>query len=73
MIIDMGFHALKTAYANTELTPEQVMADIRQRANSYSDYNIWLHLLTKAEQAPWLDALAQKDPATHPLWVPPPG
>ena len=68
MTLDMGFDALKNAYASTELTPEQVMADIRQRANSYSDYNIWLHLLTKAEQAPWLDALAQKDPATHPLW-----
>ena len=68
MTIDMGFDALKNAYASTELTPEQVMADIRQRANSYSDYNIWLHLLTKAEQAPWLDALAQKDPTTHPLW-----
>ncbi|HEY7772255.1 MAG TPA: allophanate hydrolase [Marinagarivorans sp.] len=68
MTIDMGFNALKTAYASGELTPEQVMADIRERAKNYSDYNIWLHLLSEAEQAPWLAALADKDPASHPLW-----
>ena len=68
MIIDFGFNALQQAYAAGTLTPAQVMADIRTRASQTAGYNIWLHLLTEAEQAPYLVALAQKSPAECPLW-----
>jgi allophanate hydrolase len=66
--LDMGFAALRSAYLAGTCTPESVMADIRERAEDYKDHNIWIHLLTEAEQAVWLDALKDKDMETHPLW-----
>lgn len=65
---DMGFSALAQAYQSNSKTPNQVMAEIRERAKGFESYNIWIHLLSEAEQAPYLDALKDKDPATHPLW-----
>lgn len=66
--VDMGFDVLRDAYRANAITPKQVMCRIRERAKDYDDYHIWIHLLSEAEQAPWLDALNEKDPATHPLW-----
>lgn len=68
MLTDLGFTALQQAYASAAITPAQVMADIRIRAAQKANYNIWLHLLTEAEQAPYIEALAQKKPEEHPLW-----
>jgi len=68
MKTDMTIKALQTAYAEGRTTPAQVMAQIRQRAAEYAERNIWVHLLSAAEQQPWLDALADKDPEQHPLW-----
>ena len=65
---DMGFTALQAAYRANKTTPSKVLAEIRERAKTYESYNIWIHLLTESEQAPWLAALEEKDPATHPLW-----
>ncbi|TPE47194.1 allophanate hydrolase [Maribrevibacterium harenarium] len=66
--IDMGFQALRDHYLAGSLTPHAVLADIRERAKTFQHYNIWIHLLTEEEVAPYLSALTQKDPATHPLW-----
>ena len=66
--IDMGFEALREAYKNASKTPQQVMADIRERAKHYQQHNIWIHLLTEEEQAVWLEQLSQKDLESHPLW-----
>ena len=55
--MNMTFQSLKTAYANGELTPAALMADIRQRSAEYTDRNIWIHLLSEEEQAPYLQAL----------------
>ena len=68
MNTDMTIKALQAAYAEGRTTPAQLMAEIRQRATEYEDRNIWVHLLSAEEQQPWLDALAAKDPAQHPLW-----
>jgi allophanate hydrolase len=68
MSISMSIAHLRAAYAAGTIDPAAVMADIRARAAQYQDRNIWIHLLSEAEQAPWLAALAQKDPASHPLW-----
>ncbi|MFD1382080.1 allophanate hydrolase [Rhodanobacter aciditrophus] len=65
---DMGFSALTQAYQSHSKTPALVMAEIRERAKDFESYNIWIHLLSEAEQAPYLDALKDKDPASHPLW-----
>lgn len=66
--LDMGIEALQSKYAVGELTPRQVMDDIRQRAEQYKQYNIWIHLLSQAEQSQWLSELEYKSPDTHPLW-----
>ncbi|MBJ7537634.1 allophanate hydrolase [Marinomonas transparens] len=66
--LDMGFSALRKAYQDGSATPESVMAGIRERAADYQDHNIWIHLLTEAEQAFWLNKLKDKDLASHPLW-----
>ncbi|MEH6564074.1 MAG: allophanate hydrolase [Halopseudomonas sp.] len=68
MTIDMSINGLKQAYANGSLTPAQLLASIREQAAALADHNIWIHLLSEAEQQPYLAALAAKDPATTPLW-----
>lgn len=68
MKTNMTIRALQAAYAEGSITPAQVMESIRQRATEYEDRNIWVHLLSAEEQQPWLEALADKDPAICPLW-----
>ncbi len=68
MIDCMTIAHLYKAYNSGTLSPSQLMHDIRSRAAQYSDRNIWIHLLSADEQQPYLDALADKDKATHPLW-----
>ncbi len=65
---NMTVGALRSAYQDGSLAPAELFAEIRTRAAEYEDRNIWIHLLTEAEQAPFLAALADKDPATAPLW-----
>lgn len=66
--LDMGFEALRAAYQSQRFTPAELMSDIRERAKAYESHNIWIHLLSEKEQAVWLEALQDKDPASHPLW-----
>lgn len=65
---NMTIAALQAAYAAGEITPEGLMANIRSIAADYQDHNIWIHLLSEDEQAPYLEALRDKNPVTHPLW-----
>lgn len=60
--------ALRKAYAEGSLTPRQLVADLRRRASDYREYNLWIYQLSEAELQPYLDALADKNPATTPLW-----
>jgi allophanate hydrolase len=55
-------------YRAARRTPAGVLADIRERAARHEADNIWIHLLDEAETAPWLEALAQRDPAALPLY-----
>ncbi len=64
----MTISGLQAAYAAGALTPASVMESIRRRAGQYAAHNIWIHLLSAQEQSGWLEALADRDPATHPLW-----
>jgi len=59
---------LRAAYKAETLTPAQLMAEIRERSAQYRDRNIWIHPLTEAELAPYIDALATKSIDSHPLW-----
>lgn len=64
----LSIQSLSKDYLSGVTTPEAVMAGIRERSVEYEDRNIWIHLLTEAEQAKYLEQLKDKDPATHPLW-----
>lgn len=66
--IDMSISGLHAAYASGRLTPAALMQRIRTEAERVADRNIFIHLLTEDEQAPFIDALADKDPADYPLW-----
>lgn len=68
MVIDTSIDGLHRAYESGNLTPEALMAYIRQRARQFEDHNIWIHLLTESEIQLWLVGLKDKDPATSPLW-----
>lgn len=67
-IQNLTIPALRKAYAEGSTTPEALFASIRQRSEEHEDHNAWIHLLTEAEQAPYLQDLKAKDPATSPLW-----
>ncbi|MBF0257168.1 MAG: allophanate hydrolase [Gammaproteobacteria bacterium] len=59
---------LRQAYLSGARTPEQVLAEIDQANAAYPEHNIWIHYLSAAERAPYLERLAHLDPAEHPLW-----
>jgi allophanate hydrolase len=59
---------LLAAYRGGSLTPREVLARIRARAQACRDDNIWVRLLSEAETAPWLEALTGRDPAALPLY-----
>ncbi len=65
---NVSIATLRAAYQDGSLTPETLFSDIREKAISCSDYNIWIHLLSEAEQSPYLAALKDKDINDHPLW-----
>lgn len=60
--------ALKHAYTAGGTKPETLMAQIRQKAEAYASHNIWIHVLSAEEQAPYLERLQKMDPQTTPLW-----
>jgi len=64
----MTVASLTDAYQNDSLTPEKVLADIRKRSAEFEEHNIWIHLLSETEQAPFLELLKQKNQADCPLW-----
>lgn len=64
----LSIRHLLQEYRAGHRTPAAVLADIRERAARHEADNIWIHLLTEAETAPWLEALAGQDPATLPLY-----
>ena len=68
MKINMSISALSQAYKAGELTPEIVLENIGEKTVHYREHNIWIHLLTDKELAPYLSALKNKDPSTSPLW-----
>lgn len=68
MLRNMTITALKNAYANNQLSPETLCKEIRSNIDNYLDHKIWIHVLSESEQAPYLEQLQDKGPATTPLW-----
>jgi allophanate hydrolase len=65
-VMDISF--LKQAYSNDELNPEELVENILKRAQEFSDYNIWIHLLTLDELKPYLENLKKLSKTEAPLW-----
>ena len=59
---------LLAAYRNGSLTPGAVLGRIREQAQVCREDNIWIRLLSEAETAPYLEALAQRGPGGLPLY-----
>jgi allophanate hydrolase len=68
MSIDMSIKGLQNSFSSNTLTPAGLMQGIREQATTLSEHNIWIHLLTIEEQAPYLEGLKHKDPQSSPLW-----
>ena len=58
--MNLNINFLIESYKNKSLTPKQVVEDILQRSEQFSDHKIWIHQLTLAEIQPYLDDLESK-------------
>jgi allophanate hydrolase len=65
---NLSIDHLLAAYRGGTLTPREVLGRIRERALACRDDTVWIHLLGEAETAPYLERLAQLDPASRPLY-----
>lgn len=59
---------LRQRYQRGDVSPQDVMRQVLTRIARDSDNPVWIHVLTEAELSPYLQALQQKDFASHPLW-----
>lgn len=66
-IVDMTLAGVRQQYASGTI-PAELMAGLRQRADSLREHNMFIHLLTADELQPWIDALQKRDPTDSPLW-----
>ncbi len=64
----LNLDSLRADYLAGRKHPRDVVAAIHKNIERYRDHNIWIHALDERELAPYLDALAERDPETHPLW-----
>jgi allophanate hydrolase len=66
--IDTGIASLLQAYRDGSLDPRKVLHALRKQALAQAGYNAWIHVLGEAELDGFVDRLAGKSPATHPLY-----
>lgn len=59
---------LQGSYASGLLTPEDVLAEIVERAEADAGMNVWITPPSMAYLKPYLERLASLDPAIAPLW-----
>ncbi|MBA2940171.1 allophanate hydrolase [Paenibacillus sp. CGMCC 1.16610] len=66
--LELTISWLQDKYAKEELTPKEVMAAIVQRAVDDAGMNLWITPPSMALIQPFLDGLAELNPADAPLW-----
>lgn len=66
--LDLRIPQLKAAYASNKLSPRQLMAQLSANAETLSDYNMFIHLLTESEREPYLQSLEATEINSLPLW-----
>lgn len=64
----LTIHWLKEQYSLGSITPEQVIALVIERAEADAEKNIWITPPAMDWIRPYLDRLADLDPAQVPLW-----
>jgi allophanate hydrolase len=67
-VLDLDFATLSRAYAETSLTPADVISQIKERIAETGQHNAWIHVLSDDELQPYVERLASVDPANLPLW-----
>lgn len=55
--IDLSLQGLRQAYSEGTLTPRVLMSRLQARSARYADHNIWIHILSESELAPYLARL----------------
>jgi len=66
--MNLNISYLLEAYKNKLLTPKKVIDDILKRNEAFTEYNIWIHLLSFEELQPYLDNLENKNINDLPLY-----
>jgi allophanate hydrolase len=66
--LELTISWLQDKYVDKELTPQEVIAAIVQRAADDADMNLWITPPSMALIQPYLDALTALNPADAPLW-----
>lgn len=66
---DLRLSMLRSAYRDGRLTPRKLVAELLGKANALNpEFNLFIHLLTESEVAPYLDWLEKQDFERLPLY-----
>ncbi len=66
--LNMTLGGLQQHYQHNDFSPAELVDHLRQQSLAESENPVWIHLLDEAEIKPYLDFLADKDPADLPLY-----
>lgn len=66
--INLDIPSLLQGYRSGDLTPAMVVWHLRERAAEFADRNIWIHLASEQELAPYLERLKKASPEDLPLY-----
>lgn len=64
---DMTLAGIRAQY-EAGIRPDELMSRLKLQAVAYDDRNIFIHLLTEDELAPWISRLMQLNPESVALW-----
>ena len=66
---DLRMPTLRAAYRANETTPRKLIAELLAKAAALNpEFHLFIHLLSEAEIAPYLDELETRDIDTLPLY-----
>lgn len=66
--LNTSIEGIRAHYAAGDFTPAELVHHLREKAQTYADHNIWIHLLSAEEISPYLRALETKEIAELPLY-----
>ena len=65
---ELNIAALQRQYRSGTLTPDELLDQLRGRIRADASFNAWIHVLTDAQLAPYLAALARPEAGALPLY-----